>query len=176
MLEAQINQQKRSTMSIVIGMFSSDKDVLSSIEKLKKAGLAEAKIGVLTHYNAARKLLSSDQIRRVIPHIGWGALFVFAIFCLIGLAVDWYACCNFFGYGMMFWVGGAVGLAGAVLGAAAGWFFGLDKIERETEFYSQGVGKGGQLITVQTNDQLVTKVMDILRQQDAVGVKTLKGL
>jgi hypothetical protein len=165
-------------MSIVIGMFSSVKDVLSSIEKLEQAGFAEDKIGVLTQSNAARKLLTGNLIRRVIPHIGWGALLGFAIFCLIGLAVDWYACCNLFAYGMMFWVGGVVAysLAGAVLGAAAGWFFGLDKIERETDFYSQNVGKGGQLITVQTNDQMVTKVMDILRQQDAVGVKTLKGL
>jgi hypothetical protein len=176
MLEVQIFQQRRSTIKIVVGLLSSDKDVQSSIEKLKKAGLAVDKIGVLTHYNAARKLLSSHQIRRVIPPIGWGALLGFATFCLIGLAVDWYACCNFFGYGMMFWVGGAVGLAGAVLGAAAGWFFGLDKIDRETDFYTWGVGKGGQLITVQVNDQLVTKVMDILRQQDAAGVKTLKGL
>jgi len=165
-------------MSIVVGLFSSDKDVQGSIEKLEKAGLAEAKIGVLTHYNAAQKLLSSHQFRRVIPPIGWGALLGFAIFCLIGLAVDWYACCNLFGYGMIFWLGGVVAysLAGAALGAAAGWFFGLDKIDHETDFYARGVGKGGQLITVQVNDQLVTKVMDILRQQDAVGVKTLKGL
>jgi hypothetical protein len=91
--------------------------------------------------------------------------------------VDWYACCNLFGYTMMFWLGGVVAysLAGAVLGAAAGWFFGLDKIDQETDFYARGVGQGGQLITVKASDQLVPKVTDILRQQEAVGVKTLNG-
>ena len=162
-------------MNIVVGLFSSDQEVQSSLEKLEKAGLAEDKVGVLTHYNAAQKLLSSHQIRRIIPPIGWGALLGFTIFCLIGLAVDWYACCNLFGYGMMFWVGGVVAysLAGAALGAAAGWFFALDRIGQETDFYAWGVGKGGQLITVKVDDQLVTKVVDILRQQNAVDVKTL---
>ena len=162
-------------MSMIIGLFSSDTKFHNAIRRLEETGLAKDQISVLIRHQAVQKLLAGKQVHRVLRAMGCGAFLGFGIFCLIALAVDWYACCNLLGYGMMFWLGGVVtySLAGAVLGATASWFFEVDRIEKEIDFYVRGVDKKGQLVTVTAGDELATKVMDILREQNAVGIKLL---
>jgi hypothetical protein len=60
-----------------------------------------------------------------------------------------------------------------ILGLLAGWFSGTDKLEKIAVFYSQGVRLGSKLVAVTVNDELLTKAMDLLRQENAVELKML---
>jgi hypothetical protein len=162
-------------MRTVIGLFSDDENAQSSIHRLEETGLAEDQISVLPRDIAVQTLLAGNQIRRVAPYMAWGALCGIIIMNLYGLTMGACACNLCDHIPAFFWVCDVVGftLVGLVLGAAAGWFVGVDKFEKDTDLYTQGVDAGGEVITIKVNNEFVTKVMDILRQENAVVVKTL---
>jgi hypothetical protein len=162
-------------MRTVIGLFLDDENAQSSILKLEETGLAEDQISVLTQPQAVQNLLIGNQTRRVAPYIAWGTLCGMVILNVYGLTIGAYACslCNHIP--ALFWICDVVGFTflGLVLGAAAGWFVGLDKFEKEADLYTQGADAGGEVVTITVNNEFVTKVMGILRQENAVVVKTL---
>ena len=41
--------------------------------------------------------------------------------------------------------------------------------------YIQGVRLGGKIVAVRSSDELIAKAMNILQQENAIGVRTLEG-
>jgi hypothetical protein len=161
-------------MITVIGLFWGDENVQNSVRKLKEVGLAGNSIGVLTHYSAVRELLGADQSHMVAKYAFWGALVGIATFALSGLAAS--ICeCTLLHYNPGFGVGILIAFVaiGVGFGAFMGCFVGVGEVERGTHLYCQGVRLGAKVVVVQANDELIARAMSTLRQENAVGVKTL---
>jgi ABC-type dipeptide/oligopeptide/nickel transport system permease subunit len=161
-------------MKTVIGLLKQEQNIRSSIRNLNKAGFTRDKIEVITHDSVVQKFIYDHQGRLVARYAGLGAFLGLTILGSFSLGLGVYAC-HVCGYPATFWIGNTLGfmLIGAILGLLAGWFSGTDKLEKIAVFYSQGVRLGSKLVAVTVNDELLTKAMDLLRQENAVELKML---
>jgi uncharacterized protein (TIGR02271 family) len=60
---------------------------------------------------------------------------------------------------------------GAGVGALAGALVGLGIPEQDAEYYSEGIRRGGTLVTVQTSDEMTTQAVDILEHYNPVDIE-----
>ena len=161
-------------MKTIIGLFWGDENIQNSVRDLKEAGLVENSISLLTRYSAVRELLGADQGHVVAKYALWGGLLGLATFAPFGLAAS--ICeCTLLHYNPGFGVGILIAFVaiGVGFGAFMGCFVGVGEVERGTHLYCQGVRLGAKVIAVQANCDLVAGAMSTLRQENAVGVKTL---
>jgi hypothetical protein len=161
-------------MKTVIGLFWRDEDVRNSLHRLEDAGFAQDSLG--TPRCISRQLLAGDLGHPIARYVGWGVIIGIAIFGTFGLAAA-LAGCNWFGYGFTYGAATLVGFVavGGLVGALLALWIGIDALERDTHLYVQGVHLGGKLVTVESDDEQITKAMAILRGGDGVGVKVLAG-
>jgi len=159
-------------MKTVIGLLPRSEDAASTINNITKVGFAEDEVRVLTNPHAVWEHLGSDQHHLVAKYAGWGALIGIAIYGPFGLAAS--TCeCMFFSYSLAVGIGilFAFIVAGVALGAFIGSFVGAGELGNITHLYTEGVRRGGALMVVRTNDELVSKAVNILRQESVFGVK-----
>lgn len=167
-------------MNAVVGLFQQDENIHTSIDRLRRAGFAADKIHVLTRYDEVQTLFKPNESHLVLKYVGWGAFFGIAIMNLYGLTVGGYACNCLSGYiPASYWACGVVGfsLLGLLLGATAGFFWGVNKFEGSADEYTHGVGGGNKLMAVRVEDEPAAKAAtNILRQENAQGVKNFQDL
>jgi hypothetical protein len=158
----------------VIGLVWDDENTQDAVRELKKAGLAENSISLLTHHSAVRELLGANQGHVVATYALWGALLGIAAFAPFGVAAS--ICeCNLLHYNPGFGVGILIAFVaiGVGFGAFMGCFVGFGEVERGTHLYCQGLRLGGKVVVVRASDELVAKTVSTLQQDTVVGVKTL---
>jgi hypothetical protein len=160
-------------MKTVVGLLWRDEDVQRLIQKLEEGGFAKHSIDVATRIS--RKRLVGDQGHPVVRSAGWGAIIGVAIYAVFGLgaALTGYICC---GYASAYAIGTLVGFVviGGIVGALLGQWIGVDASEHDTHLYTQGVHLGGRLVTVRGSHESVAQAIEVFRQQNAIGVKTLE--
>jgi hypothetical protein len=161
-------------MKTVVGLVWCDEDVESSIDRLKEAGFAQDRVDVLTRIS--RKRLVGDQGHPVVRSAGWGAVVGIVVYAVFGLGAA-LAGCTYCGFDLAYAVATLVGFVviGGFVGALLGQWIGADASERDTHLYTQGVRLGGKIVAVRSSDELITKAMSILQQENAIGVRTLEG-
>jgi hypothetical protein len=158
----------------VIGLVWGDENIQDSLRELKKAGLAENSISLLTRYSSVRGLLGANQGHEAAKYALWGALLGIATFAPFGVAAS--VCeCTLLHYNPGFGVGILIAFVaiGVGFGAFMGHFVGVDKAERSYHLYCQGVCRGAKVVVVQASDELVANAVRTLRRAEAVGVKAL---
>lgn len=161
-------------MKTVIGLVWGDESIQDSVRELKRAGLAENSISLLTRHSAVQELLGANQGHLVAKHALWGALLGIAAFAPLGIAASVCECTLLhytpgFGVGILI-VFVAIGIG---FGAFMGCFVGFGEVERGTHLYCQGLRLGGKVVVVRVNDEQVAKTVSTLQQDRVVGVKTL---
>jgi hypothetical protein len=161
-------------MKSVIGLFWSDEDLQRSIRKLEEEGFAKDSVDVLTRISKRR--LVGDQGHPVVRSAGWGAVIGIVIYAVFGLGAA-LAGCTYCGYGFAYAAGTLVGFVviGGFVGALLGQWIGADASERDTHLYIQGARLGAKLVAVRSCDELITKAMSILQQENAIGVRMFDG-
>ena len=161
-------------MVTVIGLFWGDENAQNSVRKLKEVGLAENNISLLTGYDAVRELLGVNQGHVVAKYTLMGALLGIATFAPFGVAASMCEC-TLLHYNPGFGVGVLIAFVaiGVGFGAFIGHFVGVDKSETSYHLYCQGVCWGAKVVVVQASDELVANAVSTLRQDKALGVKTL---
>jgi len=166
-------------MQAVVGLFERDENIQSAIYELKKAGFAEDTIKILTDYDTIQKLFGRYESHQVIGYMIGGALVGVTILLLYGLIVGGYACTSLLGYiPLSFLTCSVVGsiAIGLILGAAAGWFIGVNKFEKSADQYTHGVCQGHKLMTVRATGESTPKALKILQQEQAEAIKTFDDL
>jgi hypothetical protein len=160
-------------MNTVIGLFWSEQDIQSSIQKLEEAGVPQDSVDVLTHIS--RKRLCSKLGHPIARSVALGAVIGVAIYATCGLIAS-VTGCRYCGFGSEYAVGTLVGfpIIGALVGALLGQWIGLDAAEQDSHLYTQAAHLGGIVVAVRANAELATKVMDILQRENALGVRTLE--
>lgn len=163
-------------MSRVVGLFETTRDVDQIVGDLKAKGFDKNTIGVMARKGVVEqsehfKLTESTEVGAAtgatIGGIG-GLLFGFGALVIPGIGPVVAA-------GELLTVIGATVL-GVGVGAASGGLvgaltsFGLP--EHEAKFYSEGVKRGGILVTVQAGEDQIAAVTNLMRQDNAVDVNT----
>jgi hypothetical protein len=161
-------------MKTVIGLFWHDEEVQNALRQLEGAGFAQEDIS--TPQSVSRQWLAGDLNHPMARSLGWGAVLGIAIFGPFGLGAA-LAGRNFLGYDATYVVATLVGFVaiGSLVGALLALWIGVDTLERDTHLYVQGAGLGGNLVTVQTDDEQMEQAIAILREGNGVGVTALAG-
>lgn len=164
-------------MSTVIGLLKEDKQLTNVTGRLQAAGCALDRIRILTQPGEVHSLLDKKAVTkcRMSRYLGLGALVGLAFFVPIGFISSLIGC-TVFGCSPLIWVVamGGLSLIGALFGAAGGCFFGLDRFERATHVYTEGIGWGNKLVVITTDTPAAeADTARILQEEDAIGVKIL---
>jgi hypothetical protein len=161
-------------MNTVIGLFWCKEDIQSSMQRLKEAGVPQDSVDVLTH--VSRKRLCSNLCHPVARSAIWGAVIGVAIYATFGLVAGVIGC-HYCELDSTYGIGILLGflIIGGLVGALLGQWIGLDASEQSSHLYTQAAHFGGRVVAVEANDELVEKVMDILRQANAIGVRVLES-
>lgn len=159
-------------MTTIVGLFESDENVQSSIDKLKGAGVTEAKVIVVPCNDAGRERLDIAQHWLVAKYAGWGAVIGIAIAGSFGLATGLSAL-TIYGFGLTFTISMLIvfSLIGAALGGLFGAFMGVDALEKINQLFREGIGFGGELEIVQAADELAFQAMGILQKTEALAME-----
>ena len=164
-------------MSTVIGLLKEDRQLASVTARLQAAGCALDRIRILTQPGEAHSLLDKKAVAKcqMSRYVGLGVLVGLIFFGPIGF-ISSLVGCTVFGCSPLIWVVamGDLSLIGALFGAACGCFFGLDRFERDTHLYTEGIGWGNKLVVVTTDTPTTeARTVQILQEEDAAGVKIL---
>jgi len=168
-------------MSTVIGLFPSDESAQHAIYQLKTTGFTAGNhpSGIIcsTQASLARELIAGSEKQIEARYAGWGAVAGVALLGLYSLSAGAYLC-NLCGYSPLFWARNLIGfvIIGAILGMAAGWFMGADKLEQLTGLYTQSLRRGGEMVAITVNHELVPQAMRLLRQEHALGLADLRDI
>jgi hypothetical protein len=159
-------------MKTVIGLFWSEDDIQSSIQTLENAGVPTDNVDILSHIS--RKRLCDNLCHPVARSAGWGAVIGVAIYATSGL-ITGIAGCHYCGFDSTYALGTLVGflIVGGLVGALLGQWIGLDALEQNSHLYTHAAQVGGMVVAVQASDELVGQVAEILRQENAIGVRML---
>ena len=160
----------------VIALFWREVDTTQAVNRLKKAGFVEDKIGVFTQESAIRSLLDCKPSEVVPKYAAWGAFFGIIIYGIFGLVAGWCQC-NWFSFEQMYGIGAFLGiiLGGVFVGGLLGCIAGIAESEEDSHLYIQGIRMGGNVIVVQANEEDIERAISILEQEKASGVKSLEG-
>lgn len=164
-------------MSTVIGLLKEDRQLTRVTERLQAAGCALDRIRILTQPGEAHSLLDKQAVAKcqMSRCVGLGALVGLSFFGPIGF-ISSLVGCTVFGCSPLIWVVamGGLSLIGALFGAACGCFFGLDRFERDTHVYTEGVGWGNKLVVVTTDTtDTEARTAQILQDEEAIAIKII---
>jgi len=164
-------------MSIVIGLLKKERTLAELTAKLEAAGCALDQIKILTQPGEVHALLDKKARAKcqLAQCMAMGAIIGLAFFVPIGLMGSLVGC-MVFQCSPLIWLAalGGLSLIGALVGAAGGCFFGVDRFERHTHIYTEGVGWGNKLVavTAETPD-CQARLARLLHQERALAVKIL---
>ena len=164
-------------MSTVIGLLKEDGQLTNVIGRLQAAGCALDRVRILTQPGEVHSLLDERALAkcRMSRYLGLGALIGLIFFVPIGLVGSLIGC-TVFGCRPLIWLVALGGLSviGALSGAACGCFFGLDRFERHTHVYTEGVGWDNKLVVITTDTpDTEARTAQILQEEDAIAVKII---
>jgi hypothetical protein len=161
-------------MKPIIGLFRREDETSFSVNRLREAGYAEDKVGILTQESTIRELLGCEPTCVVSRYAAWGISLGIVIYAIFGMVAGWCQC-NLLGFGQVYGIFTilAVLLAGAIIGAILGSIVGIAEFEKNSHLYVQGARLGGRVIVVQASDEDAERVKRILEQANASGVKAL---
>lgn len=164
-------------MSTVIGLLKEDRQLTTVTGRLQAAGGTLDRIKILTQPGEVHSLLDKQAVAkcRMSRYVGFGALVGLIFFVPIGFISSLIGC-TVFGCSPLIWVAamGGLSLIGALFGAAGGCFFSLDRFERETHLYTEGIGWGNKLVVVTADTpDMEAQTAQILKEEEAIGVKIL---
>jgi hypothetical protein len=162
-------------MKTVIGLFSNDKNVQRSIDKMQEVGIARGEIRVLASEDTVADLLNGHPAVILAKYVGWGVIIsmsVFGLYELIGRICD----CGLPLYGFRVELDTLVLfiVVGALLSVLVGYFVGVEKLEGNIRFYTWNAQRGHKVVAVRTNDELEDTVINILHKANGVAIKTLE--
>ena len=163
-------------MVSVIGLFWRGVDVDGPIQELKAGDIPQEGIHLETSDNAVLKLLGKKPYQVIKKYAVWGAFAGMVTYALFALLAGWCEC-NLFYFKQIIGIGALLGgiLAGIFVGGFIGVLIGAGESERDTHLYVQGVRTGGKLLVIDVNEDQAERVMSILKEQNAHGVKALGG-
>jgi hypothetical protein len=142
--------------------------------RLKEAGIAGERIGVLSSSNSVGKLIGCDPGCVIRNYAVWGAAIGIGIYAIFGVAAALCQCVRMqfgIGYGIGAFIGSI--LAGTLVGGVIGVLAGAAEAEKDTHLYLQGVRLGGKVISIQVPNEDVDRVKEILTKENVSGVKVI---
>ncbi len=159
----------------VVGLVDSFDDVRDLVDELIDDGFSRESIGIIAKKQdegaqARRERLSDEEIRGVKVGLEAGAAVGGVAGLLIGAGVF-----TVTGLGAIVAAGPlAAALAGVGLGALTGGVYGairnLGISEEEAEYYSEGIRRGGVLVSVETDEKGAGRAADIMESHGAVDI------
>jgi hypothetical protein len=162
----------------VVGLMDSFDEARNLIDDLLDDGFSCDDIGLIARepegsiqQQTAREERSDEQISGVSKGVGAGAAVGGVAGLLIGIAAFTVP-----GIGTVMAAGPiAAALAGVGLGAVTGGVYGairnLGVPEDEAEYYTEGVRRGGVLVSVETDDLSAQRAADIMYRHGAVDIQ-----
>jgi hypothetical protein len=180
-----ISWRKENLMTIVVGLFRAISDANKAVESLKHYGLDEPEVSVLARQEVLETLNVSDTEKKNEVAIGAvagaasGATFGTFAGLFLGLtAIALPGVGPVLSVGALATVLGST-IIGAGVGAAAGGLLlgALVKMgvpEEDARLYTEGVKRGGVLVTVQTDKDHASQVAQMLDEANAVDIDTLE--
>jgi hypothetical protein len=169
-------------MKTLVGLFDSYEDATRAVEVLQEQGVDKHAIGIVAREDLLRKQFSGRQ-HAVVEDAGAGALSGATVGGILGALVG-LGTLAIPGIGTVLAVGtlaAAIGTAtaGVGVGAAAGGLIGAlvgaGVPKEDVLFYTEGMRRGGVLVTVQVNDDRVLETLNTLRQARMVDMDQRRG-
>jgi uncharacterized membrane protein len=169
--------QKEAHMATVVGMFEHSRDANELIEDLQREGFAKTQIGVVARHEVLRKhgldVSTGTEVGAITGATTGGiAGLLVGLGALLIPGLDLVAAGTFLvvvGATVLGLAGGAV--AGGLVGSLAG--FGLS--EERAHRYAEGVSAGHILVTVQSLQERVQMVAELMRGHNAIEVDIAGG-
>lgn len=161
-------------MRSIIGLMLSEEVVAPTIVRLKRAGITEERISILSHPNTIYELVGCAPACVIKNYTAWGATIGVGIYAVYGVAASMCECSLMhFGqeYGVLVFLGSL--LAGTFVGGIIGALVGVGEAEKGTHLYIQGTRLGGKVISVRVDDENAESVKHILAMENVRGVKAL---
>lgn len=161
-------------MNSIIGLINRDTTIDPTLVRLKEAGVADERIGVLSSPKSINRLIGGDSAGVIVNYSVWGAAIGIGIYAVFGVAAALCQCVRM-EYGIGYGIGTFIGaiLAGTLVGGAIGVLAGAAEAEKDTHLYLQGVRTGGKVISIQVPNEDVDRVKQILTKGNVLGVKVI---
>jgi uncharacterized membrane protein len=167
----------------IVALFEKVEDAENAVEELKRAGIPDEKIGLVTKKILVdREPESTKTFSDVAKSTGAGAVGGGVIGGTLGTLIG-IGALTIPGLGPAFAAGTlAVTLASAAAGAGAGAatggiigaLIGLSIPEKDAQVYAEGVKRGGLLLSVETDEARLPLVGEIMKRSNALDVDTLR--
>jgi hypothetical protein len=162
-------------MVSIIGLLAGKTSLYRSIKRLEEAGLAENRMHIISQENNLRKLFSCQPKCVVYRYTIAGASIGIAIFGVFGLLTGLYHY-TLLNYGLTYPLSTTIGgiLSGILVGGTMGYLVGVSALEKDMQPYLEGARTGGQVISIQIDEEAIEEIKNILEQENALGVRVLK--
>jgi len=169
-------------MKTIVGLFDNFGDAQQVVTELERAGFSHDRVSIVANQNAtgyseavADDPSAGERVAHGVGDAAKGAVKGGVIGGLTGLAAS-IALAMVPGVGPVLAAGPlAATLGGATLGATAGGLIGgltgLGVPESEAHHYSEGVRRGGTLVTVQADDMMADQAVAILNRYNPVDIE-----
>ena len=140
-------------MKTVIGLFQERMDLNSTTIELQSRGFSADQMHMIEKESQFRDYMDCSYARSMLANAVGGAVFIGAIFGLMGLVAGF--CESLAGMPTDLCLGVAAVLLflGALVGGLLGVVIGWAEVDRETHFYLEGLKKGHALLLVQTDEE-----------------------
>jgi uncharacterized membrane protein len=160
--------------TLVTALYDGIKDARQAVQDLIAAGIEREQIGVVaadTPSEAKAAAMDAKSEQEESLDAGQAALIGGIGGLLIGVAATLIP-----GIGPVFAAGplaaALIGVgAGSITGGLVGALIDLGLDEQEAEQYSEGVRRGGVLVTVQTHDTMTDRVVDVMDRHSPVDIQ-----
>lgn len=162
-------------MKTLVGLIPDTEHVKDTEGMMNAAGIRDYKLNVLDRPGEVwRRLGGHEKMRGVYKHALIGALLGLGVAALYGLPAS-ITTCIYRGCAFSDNMGSlvAISLYWIIAGAFLGAIIGLDRLEQDMYSYVEGVRRGGSLMIVETPDEEVAQVAEILGHEGGLLVHTL---